>query len=90
MVELISIQIKKCFFCSDDGAFEEVKLCPETSSLAFRVCRSIFATGEPVIFLKNVSFHLHVSSVGVDPVSPTQIAASIWYNIGAIWEEVSS
>ena len=47
------------------------------------------ATGKPVLFLTNVSFDSNGSSVGVDPVSPTPIAASILYNIAATWEQVS-
>ena len=45
---------KNCFFCSNDGAFEEVNFCPESFSVAFSLYKLISATGEPVIFLTNV------------------------------------
>ena len=80
---------KNCFFYSNDGAFEEVNFCPENFSLAFSVYKLTSATGKPVLFLTNVSFDSNGSSVGVDPVSPTPIAASILYNIAATWEQVS-
>ena len=32
---------KNCFFCSNDGTFEEVNICPETFCLTFTVYKLI-------------------------------------------------
>ena len=81
---------KNCFFCSNDGTVEEVNICPETFRLAFTVYEYLQLFNW---WVSNISHKCFIpftwSSAGVDPVSPTQIAAStILYNIAATWEQV--